>query len=53
MELATLVDSSLLAVIDVPANEAPDAARSASRAVVLETIREYGLEQLEAHGETE
>ncbi|MDQ3608208.1 MAG: AAA family ATPase [Actinomycetota bacterium] len=50
--LATLVDNSLLRMTEIPVDEGPDVADRALRAVVLEAIREYGLEQLESHGET-
>ncbi len=49
--VATLVSSSLLQVTEAPPDDAPDPTER-PRVVVLETIREYGLEQLEAHGET-
>ncbi len=50
--LATLADNSLLQVTKVSADGGRDVAQAAPRVVVLETIREYGLEQLEGHGET-
>ncbi|CAA9479511.1 MAG: Adenylate cyclase [uncultured Solirubrobacteraceae bacterium] len=51
--LATLVDNSLLQTNAVPADEGSDVAGDAPRLLVLETLREYGLEQLESHGETD
>ena len=50
--LATLVGSSLLHVTEVPPDDVFGPAQGGPRVVVLETIREYGLEQLAAHGET-
>jgi predicted ATPase/class 3 adenylate cyclase/DNA-binding CsgD family transcriptional regulator len=44
--VASLVDKSLLQSIEPPMGEEP-------RVVMLETIREYALERLESHGETE
>jgi predicted ATPase/class 3 adenylate cyclase/DNA-binding CsgD family transcriptional regulator len=44
--VASLVDKSLLHQVEQPVGEEP-------RVVMLETIREYALERLESHGETE
>ncbi|MBW3556543.1 MAG: helix-turn-helix domain-containing protein [Actinobacteria bacterium] len=49
--LAALVDNSLLSSVETPADEGPGTAESEPRLVVLETVREYGLEQLAARGE--
>ncbi len=49
--LAALVDSSLLSVAETPADGGPGIVQRELRLVVLETIREYGLEQLAARGE--
>lgn len=50
--LATLVDNSLLRIAEVSAEGGSDGTGGGPRLVVLETIREYGLEQLEALGES-
>jgi len=49
-ELATLVDKSLLLMLphENPGSDCPE-----PRLTLLETIREYGTERLEAHGEAE
>ncbi len=44
--VASLVDKSLLQRVEQPVGEEP-------RFTILETIREYALERLESHGETE
>lgn len=49
--LASLVDSSLLTVSETGPDEAsPGAGQRRRRLGMLETIREYGLDQLAAHG---
>jgi predicted ATPase/transcriptional regulator with XRE-family HTH domain len=47
-QLATLVSSSLLRLREAPATGEPDATRDSLRVRMLETIREYGTEQLAA-----
>jgi predicted ATPase/DNA-binding XRE family transcriptional regulator len=49
--LATLASSSLLRLREVAAGEPPDAAPDTLRVRMLETIREFGSEQLEARAE--
>lgn len=50
--LAALVDSSLLGVEPSAARGDADIRHEAPRVTLLETVREYGLERLEAEGET-
>lgn len=54
-ELATLVDKSLLVRADtlMRAHESLGSDSAEPRLTLLETIREYGMERLEAHGEAE
>lgn len=50
--LGTLVDNSLLRLAEAPTGERPDGIGGGPRLVMLETIREYGIDQLETLGES-